>query len=631
MTGVHTCALPILCKKMVATEKELSDDEVQGLMKDRRDARELGKFAEADSIRETLLWQGIIVEDNDPSLDSQWRRLPVSMSLRGRGCLCWMRRKEEFCGLPIPGSQEYFCADHLEQHKGRVPCPLDPRHSITIAKLAGHLRVCQSVTLQPTAAPAADDPFLKQGVNVGDAQEVHSSAKLAARVPIPVGASDDELPQLAGLARRLLCALWRLGALVAIEDSSLPSDNFDLSTIQAVAEAPSGEDFVAPWGAGHLRLRAHPYEEILPESCQKLVSAAPAANNRKARNGHHDVIQQASIAGHLDRIGWIPLRAQDAEDCGCKAQKRYAEPLSLVEFGAGSAHLSDLISQVSREPIAHHVLIDRQAVRRSADKRMRVASASDSNRQQDRSVGVTPEAVVQRVQCDISDLDLAAMLTPSLRPTPEAAEEAAPASVVAIGKHICGAATDLSLRCCLRTAKSSSTRFRGIAFALCCHHVCDWSCYVGQEWLTENGLGEEDFNSMRWFAKLAHSQDRQRQQQASAAGGRAGRLASGKSAGARAAAARAELGQLSKRLLDEGRRLRLVAEGWSCRLVRFVKREASPENVLLLAWPGDKRMEFSQPSVQSSTSGAAVASAESPDGGSDKHNVSSDGRLQSQE
>merc|ERR1712146_124680 len=110
-------------------------------------------------------------------------------------------------------------------------------------------------------------------------------------------------------------------------------------------------------------------------------------------------------------------------------------------------------------------------------------------------------------------------------------------------------------------------RFRGVAFALCCHHVCEWSSYVGQKWLAARGLCEEDFNSMRWFAKLAHSQYKQREES-----GENGP----KSHGARAAAARAELGHLSKRLVDEGRIAWLLENGWKCRLVRFVDRETSP-------------------------------------------------------
>merc|ERR1712205_296279 len=146
------------------------------------------------------------------------------------------------------------------------------------------------------------------------------------------------------------------------------------------------------------------------------------------------------------------------------------------------------------------------------------------------------------------------------------------ASIIATGKHICGVATDLSIRCCVQ-ADSWKPAFRGLAFALCCHHVCEWSRYVGKDWLGVHGMDESDFNSMRWFSKLAHSQYKQRRHYGARA--QLG-FCRGSGLSAYAAAARAELGHLCKRVIDEGRMAFLLAEGWDCRLVRFVDRETSP-------------------------------------------------------
>jgi len=349
-------------------------------------------------------------------------------------------------------------------------------------------------------------------------------------------------------------------------------------------------------------LRPRPCEVLLPDCCEPLISAAPPASNRKARNAYHDVLQQSSIAGHLDRAGWLPIVRQGAASPASESPRNKAEKLCLVEFGAGSAHLSHLIATVSKEPISL-LLVDRQANRRTADQRIRQGLCSKwAKAKLDCDEGdivgdevledAPPQANVHRVQCDICNLDLRVALSNTL--------VASNVSVIAIGKHICGAASDLSLHCCVQAAKaqrrsdgmSESVSVQGVAFALCCHHVCEWSKYVGREWLIGQGLNEEDFNSMRWFSKLAHTQYRQRsshcmedklnkqwQSQSSDISDR------GNSMSARAAAARAELGHLCKRLIDEGRLAFLVREGWDCRLVRFVDRETSPENVLLLAWP----------------------------------------------
>ena len=121
----------------------------------------------------------------------------------------------------------------------------------------------------------------------------------------------------------------------------------------------------------------------------------------------------------------------------------------------------------------------------------------------------------------------------------------------------------------------------GLAFAVCCHHRCTWNDYLAPSWLERHGITEQDFPKMTRLARLAHSQYGQRRRQAK----KPSTTRAPSTARARAAAARAELGHLCKRLLDEGRLSWLRSRGWDGRLVRFVARETSPENVLLLAWP----------------------------------------------
>ena len=56
-------------------------------------------------------------------------------------------------------------------------------------------------------------------------------------------------------------------------------------------------------------------------------------------------------------------------------------------------------------------------------------------------------------------------------------------AVVGVSKHLCGAATDLTLRC-LETFSASGNakgKIETILIALCCHHRCDWNIYVGKD------------------------------------------------------------------------------------------------------------------------------------------------------
>ena len=80
--------------------------------------------------------------------------------------------------------------------------------------------------------------------------------------------------------------------------------------------------------------------------------------------------------------------------------------------------------------------------------------------------------------------------------------------MVGVGKHLCGAATDLSMRCLAQVLPSlpqphpeasplaspdplkaeKPVHCGGLGFALCCHHRCDWGPYVGKAFLRSLGF-----------------------------------------------------------------------------------------------------------------------------------------------
>ncbi|KAK3091884.1 hypothetical protein FSP39_023437 [Pinctada imbricata] len=86
--------------------------------------------------------------------------------------------------------------------------------------------------------------------------------------------------------------------------------------------------------------------------------------------------------------------------------------------------------------------------------------------------------------------------------------------VVATGKHLCGAATDLALRCVTKTIESigddknaepnskkqktgndneDNITLAGVCIALCCHHRCNWKAYVGKDFIYQCGLSAREF------------------------------------------------------------------------------------------------------------------------------------------
>lgn len=113
---------------------------------------------------------------------------------------------------------------------------------------------------------------------------------------------------------------------------------------------------------------------------------------------------------------------------------------------------------------------------------------------------------------------------------------------VAFGKHLCGAATDFTLRSCARERRRqlsqpaqqaaaeaaageaagaaengaaalppnprsgpipSSGGVRGLAVATCCHHRCSWRHFVAQEVFTELGFSPQEFEAIVWMTGWA--------------------------------------------------------------------------------------------------------------------------------
>lgn len=91
---------------------------------------------------------------------------------------------------------------------------------------------------------------------------------------------------------------------------------------------------------------------------------------------------------------------------------------------------------------------------------------------------------VQRIRADISDLNLEKLDAVQLAD-----------NIVAVGKHLCGGATDVTLRC-LMNGNQIRKSVKGFVIALCCHHRCTWRPFVGKKFLLANGITQIEFDVM---------------------------------------------------------------------------------------------------------------------------------------
>ncbi|XP_068808375.1 tRNA:m(4)X modification enzyme TRM13 homolog isoform X2 [Struthio camelus] len=430
-------------------------------------------------------------------------------------CAYFVERKKRFCKMvPAPGRR--FCGEHGQQEKEsdrkRIPCPLDPKHTVYEDQLQKHLKKCNS----------REKPK-----------------------PVPISClSKEELEDL----------------------------------ITKLKNASNGLE---------LQLK----EQIM--SHQALQEALNDPKNGESAFKH--LKQQASILGNMEKLHLLgPGRC-------------------FVEFGAGRGKLSHWVDiALQNAENVQFLLVERATTRFKVDGKHK-----------------RRDSIFERLQVDIQHL--------CLNKVPILEEKKLP--LVGIGKHLCGAATDLALRCLvesyttccdgeneepvLKRSKSDMTEVAsnsfidsernkddtlenskpvaGIVIALCCHHRCDWTHYVGREFFKSIGLGPVEFHyyqrmsswatcGMRESITKASMNDEESEDQT---GNKEehdqtdSRTESGSDTlqGLLPAEERKEIGCLCKLLIDHGRIEYLQQRGYKAALQYYTESAVSLENVLLTAVP----------------------------------------------
>ncbi|XP_054835865.1 tRNA:m(4)X modification enzyme TRM13 homolog isoform X2 [Eublepharis macularius] len=344
-----------------------------------------------------------------------------------------------------------------------------------------------------------------------------------------------------------------------------------------------------------LRKASNDIKSVLKDqtcSHQALQEALNDPKNGDAAFKH--LKQQASILGNMERLNLLGPRR------------------CFVEFGAGRGKLShwvDIALQDAKD--VHFLLVERATTRFKVDGKHRKNG-------------------FERLQVDIQHL--------CLNKVPVLVKEKLPA--VGIGKHVCGSATDLALRCLVETYANLSDDDRrggpeakrlkiertsriptnspsetcsdsvaenwspvaGIVIALCCHHRCDWKHYVGREFFTTVGLGVTEFNYFKRMTSWATCGMRERSPLTSTIEteseehephDRSVECSSDSLQGLLTTEERKQIGRLCKLLLDHGRIEYLQQRGYDAVLQYYTDLDVSLENVLLTAVPHQSSLSHS--------------------------------------
>lgn len=459
----------------------------------------------------------------------------VHAPMPGR-CGFYVAKKRRFCKM-IVSEGKRLCGEHAthakegESTKKRIPCPLDPKHTVYEDQLPKHLRKCNS---REKPKPV----YYVQDINCGSEDGTATSQE---QIPI----------------------------------SSLSEVQLE-NLINKLKKAVSGLDLIL-----EDRMLSH---KALQEALNDPKNGDSASKHLK---------QQASILGNMDRLGLL------------RSGRCY------VEFGAGRGKLSHWVDiALGETENTQFLLVERASTRFKVDGKHRKQNS-----------------LCERLHIDIQHLCLSKV--------PVLAKEKR--TVVGIGKHLCGAATDLALRCLLENcaaaseepsskrlkrditepAANSSTKgdasghdgsvpVAGIVIALCCHHRCDWKHYVGKSFFQALGLSEEDFDFFQRLSSWATCGIRKKQDDTSTNRTVSSELennadqhdlenqlqnfSSDSLQRLLTAEERENIGRLCKLLIDRGRIHYLQQKGYRADLQYYTDPAVSLENVLLTAVPSQSAL-----------------------------------------
>ncbi|KAJ6404040.1 hypothetical protein OIU84_012270 [Salix udensis] len=308
----------------------------------------------------------------------------------------------------------------------------------------------------------------------------------------------------------------------------------------------------------------------VPEACNMWIKREV---DRKLPFQEKHVAQQASILGNLEDFGVInsSVGSKEADNQGfCSDNSNSVH--AVVEFGAGRGYLTQMLADCYGFDTVF--LVERKSYKLKADRSLRQKES----------------LILERLRIDIEDLNLNAV--ESLRGIP----------YLAIGKHLCGPATDLTLRCCLSEQCNqgsvqdcrSNANLKGFAIATCCHHLCQWKHYTNRKFMSDLGITKEQFHAITWFTSWAvdadhgsdlsditdsslHSQSIEEKQRSGDEHGVEDVVRNMKPV------ERAMLGFKCKQIIDVGRMMWAKEHGLDSQFVKYVPSSISPENHLLLA------------------------------------------------
>lgn len=357
----------------------------------------------------------------------------------------------------------------------RIPCPLDPSHSVYSHQLEKHLKICNYRKIEDSMS---SELFYRKDCNSGPycSNCSHEAAS---------GGDADNVSSVDvfKLVEKINTTFESIVSAELMPSASLGPTPQLASNIQQALGADQ---------SSFKRTRHIEQDTLLVR--QMIAKGLISYTEEQEENN-------AIVAVSADKD------AKSTTDSASSAAAA-AAPAVYVELGAGKGLLGLAVSCAAPQE-SPMVFVERSGSRRKAD---RTIKSSQTDR------------LFHRVRMDIrhcflpglpgilqNDSTIASTASQSATADNAQAFPRNLPPVVLVAKHLCGVATDLALRSLqplfatsdtsntstTTSSSGSSSGDIGVAIATCCHHCCNWNDYVGTEWLTSIGFTREEFSLLR--------------------------------------------------------------------------------------------------------------------------------------
>ena len=372
-------------------------------------------------------------------------------------CAQYLPLKRRYCHFVRVEGHEY-CGHHVraavDPAKGstivreRIPCTIDPSHTIYAKDLQRHLKICPKAK---EAQVEAALPCFRRDCNLGSASDASQPAALAL----------GDVP-----TERVHALLERVKSMHAIH---------------AARAAP-----------------APPVPEVAEEGCGR----------KKAKHGtqHAAMLHVIRTLSASEECAYVELGAGKAGLSQALSEAQPRATYVLVDWAkpqnSADSSMRDRGVRIVRYKLdlRHFWMRGVPELWPSPPPPPPPQPSQPPAAEAPLAQHYTPDA--QHSAPELPPLDAAAVATVT------AEAEAPVCAVVGIAKHLCGCATDFALHSIVSAATVSAREIpalSGVVIATCCHHKCSWGTYCNRPFFEELGIFAEDFQLLTVISSWATS------------------------------------------------------------------------------------------------------------------------------